>query len=48
LLKSKLGEPGDELPDGQYNYGNNTYFLKDLAAFFSRTFFAGRKLDSQV
>eukprot|EP00026_Physarum_polycephalum_P017153 Phypoly_transcript_18277.p1 GENE.Phypoly_transcript_18277~~Phypoly_transcript_18277.p1 ORF type:complete len:249 (+),score=30.23 Phypoly_transcript_18277:71-748(+) len=47
LLKSKLNAQGDELPDGQYNYGNNLYFLKDLAAFFSRTFFAGRKMEPQ-
>ena len=48
LLKNKIREPGEELPDGQYNYGNNSYFLNDLAAFFSRTFFLGRKVDPKV
>lgn len=48
MIKQKINEKGEELPDGQYNYGNNAYFLGDLAKFFSHTFFAGRELNPSV
>lgn len=33
IIKEKMNESGEELPDGQYNYGNNSYFINDLAKF---------------